>query len=87
MKNKIQRKKKNTLIQVVEFMIIYLLFISLGFVLGMVYQQKLTAIVIGDALSYTNIKVDVNFNETRLAQELQDKFIPAFKEALNQTIK
>lgn len=81
------KQKKRTWIKIVGFMITYLSFVSLGFILGMIYQQKLTAVVIGDALSYTNIKVDVHFNETKLTQELTNKFIPAFKEALNQSIQ
>jgi len=86
MEKQTKRKKKKTWVKVVEYMFIYLLFIFMGFSLGMICQQKLTAIIIGDALSYTNIKVDVNFNETKLTQELQDKFIPAFKEAINQSL-
>lgn len=84
---RIKQRKKTNWIKVIEFMIIYLLFVSLGFIIGMSYQQRLTAVVIGEALSYTNIKVDVNFNETKLTEELQNKFIPAFKEALNQSLE
>lgn len=81
-----KKNKQERIIKIIGFIILYLLFASVGFILGMAYEQRLIAVAVGEALSYTNIKVDVNFNETKFTQEIQDNVIPAFKEAINQTI-
>lgn len=67
------------------YVFVICLFVSLGFILGMVYQQLLFTKEIGAVLSYTNI--EVNFNATEFANELNKTFIPAWKEAFNKTIQ
>lgn len=56
----------------------------LGFILGMFYQQIAIIEGAGKILSYTDIQV--NFNETKLVDDLTNNFVPAFKEALNETL-
>lgn len=80
----IKNKKIKFIVIVCKWILLYSLFISFGFILGMIYQQVLFTQELAKVLSYTEINID--FNATKFSEELQNKFIPAFKEAFNQTI-
>jgi len=79
------KKKKINWANVVFWLMIYLGMVFMGFVVGMSYQQRLTAVLVTEVLSYSDIEVNVNFNETKFMEELNNTFIPAWKEAFNQT--
>jgi len=66
--------------------IVYLSFFAMGIVFGMMLQQAIIKQSVIDILSYSDVEVNVNFNETKLVQELNNTFIPAWKQAFNQTV-
>ncbi|MFA5396157.1 MAG: hypothetical protein WC346_09145 [Methanogenium sp.] len=82
MEKRTQQKKKNW-VKILLYLIPYLLFVSLGFILGMAYEQRLIYVSVGEALSYTNIQVNVN--ETKLIQEFNQTIFPQIKSMFNQT--
>jgi len=57
----------------------------MGFIGGMIYEQHLIIQEVGTALSYANMKVDINFNETKLVDEINTRVIPKFQEMFNNT--
>lgn len=62
-----------------------MLILSLGFIIGMIYGETLLISSVGEALSYTNMNIEININESKLVEELRTSFIPILKETLNQT--
>lgn len=66
--------------------IIWLIFIcgiSVGFFLGMIYQQVLfanSAVKIGESIKGNTFNIEVDINETELINELNKTFTPMFKE-------
>jgi len=83
MKNNKNLKKINWY-RVMGDVFICLLMVALGFILGMVYQQVLFSHELAYVLSYTDI--EINFNGTKFAEELNNTFIPAWKQVFNETI-
>ena len=83
MSKKINWKKINS---VCIYVILYSFFLAMGFIAGMYFQQMVVSQEVGKILSYSNIDVTVNFNESRFVDELNNRFIPEFKEAVNQTL-
>jgi len=79
-----QRTKLNIFISSITWLSIYLLFVSLGFILGMVYQQLLFTQEVAKIISYTDI--NINFNETKFVNEFKDNFIPEFKAVVNESL-
>lgn len=77
------KQKKKSWIKIVTYLIPFLLFLSLGFILGMAYEQRLIYVSVGEALSYTNIQFDIN--ETKLIQEFNQTILPQIKSMFNQT--
>ncbi len=84
---KTKERKKVNWVYGIKWVFIYLLFVLLGFILGMIYQQVLFIQEIGKLLSYTDLEINLNFNATKFAEELNRTFIPAWKEAFNQTVQ
>ena len=79
-------KKKIRWGEVAIWIIIYSLFVTMGFILGMVYQQLLFTQEIVKILSFLDLELNINLNATKFAEELNRTFIPAWKEAFNNTI-
>lgn len=79
-------KKIKILLLISKWMMIYGLFISLGFIIGMIYQQLLFANNLAMVLGYSDVEINVNLNATEFANELNNTFIPAWKYAFNETI-
>ena len=79
-------KKKINLSRVLTWVVIYIALVALGFIFGMIYQQLLFSQEIGKILSYTDLQINVNMNATKFAEELNRTFIPAWKQAFNQTV-
>ena len=79
-------KKATDWNEVIVWMMVYLGFFFMGLVAGMMLQQAIVKQGIIDVLSYTDIEVDINFNETKFMEELNNTFIPAWKQAINQTL-
>lgn len=69
-----------------EWVAIYMAFVVGGFIFGMVYQQMLFTQELGKVLSYTDLQVNINFNATKFTEELNRTFIPAWKQAFNETL-
>ena len=69
---------------IVMYLIIYMLMVFIGFALGLIYEQVLVAQSFAHILSYTNIQV--NFNATEFTKELNNTFIPSWKQAFNETL-
>lgn len=59
---------------------------GIAFATGMIYQQILIAELVGVSLAQTDLEVNINFNATEFANELNNTFIPAWKSAFNETI-
>ena len=78
-------KKKRNNGMVMVWIAVYLGLFVFGIVVGMMIQQAIFKQGIIDVLSYTDVEVNINMNETKLVQELNNTFIPAWKEAFNQT--
>lgn len=79
-------KEKANWFMVIIWVCVYLAFFLMGFIGGIYFQQILISQEIGKILSYSNIDVTVNFNESKFVDELNNRFIPEFKEAVNQTL-
>ena len=79
------KKRKVNWSMVLFYTVIYLAFFSTGIFCGMAYQQRLTMVLVAEALSYSDIEVNVNFNETKFIEELNKTIVPAFKESFNLT--
>lgn len=71
---------------IIVWLMVYLGIFFMGFVSGMILQQAIIKQGIIDVLSYSDVEVNVNFNETKLVEELNNTFIPAWKQAFNKTI-
>lgn len=80
MKNN-DKKKMNWL-----WIVFAITFVVMGFIMGMVWQQFAIVYQVAYILSFTNIDVDVNLNGTAFAEELNQTFIPAWKQAFNETM-
>lgn len=83
---KYKNKKKTNWVKVIIWTGVYLNLVFVAFIAGMIYQQVLFAEEINMFLSKTNIDIDVNFNATEFTRELNRTFIPAWKEAFNETM-
>ena len=79
------KKKIEVLAKTIFWMIIYLAFVLIGVIIGMLYQQLIFIKGATHILSYSDIEVNVNFNETKFLEELNNTFVPAWKEEFNQT--
>lgn len=83
MKKENKKFNANTLIMFV----IYLGIFFGGIVIGMLLQQTIIKQGIIDVLTYSEVEVNVDFNETKLVDELLNNFIPEFNESLTNSIK
>jgi len=82
-----QTKKRILFIGKILFGVyVYIMFVSIGFLLGMVYQQVLITQEVSKVLSYADIEINVDFNATKFSEELNRTFIPAWKQAFNETL-
>jgi len=81
------KKRKLNWINLSLWMFVYMMFVFGGFILGMIYQQILFTQEIGKVLSYTNLQINIDFNATKFTEELNNTFIPAWKQAFNETIQ
>ena len=64
----------NKILKIITYAIPYLLIASLAFGLGIVYGEVLLISLAEHALSYTNIEVNFNMNETKLVDYTMQKF-------------
>lgn len=80
------RKKKINYFRVMLYVGLYVSFIFFGFIMGMFYQQIVIIEGAKHILSYADLEVNVNFNATKFTEELNRTFIPAWKQAFNETI-
>lgn len=85
MENKLKKRNKSKFGFAIP-LAIYLGFFAMGIVCGMMLQQAIVKQGIIDILYYSNLDVDINFNSTRLVEEMNNTFIPAWKEAFNKTV-
>lgn len=85
MENK-TRKKKIRWFRISLWTSVYLSLVFGGFILGMIYEQRLLFLAVGEALSYSDVEINVNLNATKFAEELNNTFIPAWKLAFNETL-
>ena len=71
-------KEKNNLnwTKVIGYLIIYLCFFSMGMVVGMGFQQRIMLIGLGEALSYSNIGINVDINETLITDRVTENMQP-----------
>jgi len=76
--NKIKRK-------IIEYLPLIVLFFIVGFLFGTYYQQIVFIEGAGKILSYTDIQI--NFNETKFVQEINNTFLPEWKKNLNESIQ
>lgn len=76
MKNKQEKNK----LGVVFWFMIYLGIFGLGIVGGMILQQAIFKQGLIDVLSYSNLEVNVNLNETKMISEMSNTFIPLFNQ-------
>ena len=67
-------KKTRFLSGVLKYVMLYGFFVALGFILGMAYQQVLITQEVGNILSYSNIDINVNMNETKLVDYTMQRF-------------
>lgn len=81
------KKNKTNFTNVIGWLIICVLYLLIGFIFGMAYQQVLITNEISSVLSYTDLEVNINFNATKFAQELNDTFIPSWRAAFNETLQ
>ena len=79
-RNKVNRRST------IFWLMIYLGILFAGVVIGMLLQQAIFKQGIIDVLSYSEVEVNVNMNTTKLVEELNNTFIPAWKQAFNQTV-
>lgn len=79
MKRNKQKKKKIDGGMTILWTFVYIGLFLIGFVMGMSYQQDLIKDGLIDVLTYTNLDINVNFNETKFVQELNNTFIPEIK--------
>ena len=68
-----------------KYIIISISFFILGFCIGMVFQQAVIVKDIIDILSYSEVEVNINLNETKLVEEINNTFSPLFKEEFNNS--
>jgi len=78
------KRKKVNWARIIIWTSIYLMLFFGGIIVGMGIQQRIFFIGLGEALSYTNI--EINFNETKLVEEMNKTFIPNFKAVMNDTL-
>ena len=76
--SKIKRK-------IIEYLPLIVLFFIVGFLFGTYYQQIVFIEGAGKILSYTDIQI--NFNETKFVQEINNTFLPEWKKNLNESIQ
>jgi hypothetical protein len=81
---KSKRSNYKIFIKICGYLFFYSLFVLMGFITGMVYQQLLFTREISQVMSYTDISV--SFNSTKFSEDLAEKFIPAWKAAFNETL-
>jgi len=71
---------------VILWIFVYLGLFAFGVISGMFYQQKIIETGIISVLTYTDLDIDINFNETKFVEELNKTVIPPLKEIFNETI-
>ena len=77
-----ENKNKIKIINISFYVITYSLFLCIGFVLGMIFQQQILKQSFIEVLEYSNIDIEVNFNETKLVYELNKTIVEPMKEQL-----
>jgi len=76
--SKMENKKTNW-VNVTVWFLIYLGLVSVGIIIGMTYQQALFKHGIIEVLSYSDVEVNIDLNETIMV----DKMIDFFNETIN----
>ena len=79
--------KKNKGFEVSLFIFIAGICFIGGLIVGMVIQQITIINAVGKVLSYSDIDIDVNINETKFVQELNNTLGLTIREIVNQTGK
>ncbi len=81
-----KNEKKTDWVKVTFWMFIYFAWFIIGFVGGMVFQQELITQELSKVLSYTDLEINVNFNETRFIEELNNTLIPELKKTFRENL-
>lgn len=82
----IKEKPKITWIGVIIWIAIYTSIFLMGTLGGIILQQQITKQTVIDVLQYTEIDLDVNFNETKFVEEFNKTIAtPMKRDLLNQT--
>ena len=69
-------KNKLNFAKVMGYMIIYLVFLSMGMIIGMGFQQRIMFIGLGEVLSYSDIEINVDINETLITDRVTENMKP-----------
>lgn len=80
------KKKKNNW-GIILRVLIYLAFVAVGVIIGMILQQMIftaSAVEIARGLEGTTFNVEVNLNETQLIEEFKESFIPVFNQTMQE---
>lgn len=76
------KKNKTNWGNVIFWFMIYLGIFFAGMVVGMGFQQRIFFIGLGEALSYSDIEVNVNMNETKMVDRIYENLNPFFNETI-----
>jgi len=63
------------------FFLLYSLFFYVGFITGIIYQQRIMFVGLGEALSYSDIEINVDINETLMVDRVTENMEPILWEA------
>lgn len=81
-------KTKNNLGKIVGYIIIYLVFFSLGLIGGMILQQAIiqaTLMKVADNLD--GVQIEINLNESKLIEGITDFYEPYLAELKQEYMK
>jgi len=79
----VKNKNKTNWARTIFWLMIYLGIFFGGMVVGMGFQQRIMFIGLGEALSYADIEVNVDINETMIVDRTMDRMIPFLNESMN----
>jgi len=78
-----KNKNKTNWVNITVWLMICLGIFFGGMVVGMGFQQRIMFIGFGEALSYADIEVNVDINETMIVDRTMDRMIPFLNESMN----
>lgn len=62
--------------------------ILIGFILGMIGQQMATRATIAEVVTnFENFEVNIDLNETKLVNEMNETFLPVLKEVFQEGVE